>query len=60
MDPQEILTPLKILHQKFGFNEFRYQQKEIVDTVLQGRDTFVLMPTGGGESLCYQIPALIF
>lgn len=48
-----------ILNHTFGYHEFRHQQAEIVATVLAGQDALVLMPTGGGKSLCYQIPALV-
>ncbi|MGQ1945851.1 DNA helicase RecQ [Geofilum sp. OHC36d9] len=47
------------LKKHFGFDTFKGNQKEIIKNVLDGNDTFVLMPTGGGKSLCYQLPALI-
>lgn len=47
------------LQQYFGFNKFKSEQKAIIESLLSGRDTFVIMPTGGGKSLCYQLPALI-
>jgi len=47
------------LKKYFGFTSFKGNQKEIISSVLSGRDTFVIMPTGGGKSMCYQFPALI-
>ena len=51
--------PLQALETHFGFREFRYGQEEIVMALVEGRDALVVMPTGGGKSLCYQLPALI-
>lgn len=55
---QTIDSPEHILQTIFGYDSFRHNQKEIIDQIIKGKDALVLMPTGGGKSLCYQVPAL--
>ena len=52
-------TPLSILNSVFGYHEFRGPQAAVIDALVSDQDALVLMPTGGGKSLCYQIPALV-
>lgn len=52
-------TPIELLRDTFGYSQFRNQQEEIINAVIGDTDVLVIMPTGGGKSLCYQIPAMI-
>jgi ATP-dependent DNA helicase RecQ len=57
--PPQYATASEALHTVFGYDAFRGDQQQIIDHVVGGGDALVLMPTGGGKSLCYQIPALV-
>ncbi len=53
------MTALEALHTYFGYDDFRPMQREIIESVLAGKDTLALLPTGGGKSLCFQVPTLV-
>lgn len=51
---------LNVLKKYYGYQAFKPIQTKAIESILNGHDTFVIMPTGGGKSICYQVPALIF
>ena len=57
--PHPMTPAQQILQDTFGYPNFRGNQAQIIDTIAQGNSAFVLMPTGGGKSLCYQLPSLL-
>ncbi|HAS62961.1 MAG TPA: ATP-dependent DNA helicase RecQ [Vibrio sp.] len=58
-DEQELANAQNVLEHVFGYQTFRSGQEQVIDLAIEGRDSLVIMPTGGGKSLCYQIPALV-
>ena len=53
------MTPIEILKSYWGYDSFRPMQEEIAQSVLNGKDTLAVLPTGGGKSVCFQVPAII-
>ena len=53
------MTAKEILNQFFGYNDFRPGQEEIISNIIDGKNVLAVLPTGGGKSICYQIPALL-
>ena len=59
MLPRNPMSPHEALEKYFGFREFLDAQEEVITAIASGADALVVMPTGGGKSLCYQLPALL-
>ena len=59
MGQKETMTPLDVLREWWGYDSFRPMQEDIVRTALEGRDVLAILPTGGGKSVCFQVPALM-
>ena len=59
MPEQNFARALQILQQTFGYKSFRPAQETVVKSLLEGRETVAIMPTGAGKSICFQVPALL-
>lgn len=60
MELERMSSPEQLLEQHFGFGQFKPGQREVIEHLLAGRSAAAVFPTGGGKSLCYQLPALAF
>jgi ATP-dependent DNA helicase RecQ len=56
---KDLSTPVAILQQYWGYSQFRTLQEDIINNILAGQDTLALLPTGGGKSICFQVPAMM-